>query len=320
MNIVSDGLKIAIMSYGFTDPGCWPKNAPVELYEQWYEAADLKWEKEITAGDIMEAAIKFPQKELFPDHIRLTEVRSDLLGAEEITAGVEVRISHSELLFDFFASYSGEFIKCGFNELVNNYYNEQRLTRGVFVTDKEVLGKLLDVMFFLQHKVGYCISEIVKELEFVRFLKETDFLEEYEKMNLSCTRSVNDPDFKADKQTVLPMLTGYDGVSAKYRTKYDKFYEIKTSRGNIEVGYNVEIRFKRCMKFIFWGKKDGKVIFFSPDERVYVRWYGSGKRLNVLEFQTKDELKGIFDFMIKWLNKLADYLAEKKESNNIVSL
>lgn len=163
---------------------------------------------------------------------------------------------------------------------------------------------------------------IAECLDFYEFAMNTDFLEEYEKMNLACNRSDAEPTFKAVKRTIMPLMKKYEGsgVIVEYITP-DRFLQLKTLRGNIEVGFSTKFYNKVWIYGLcFYGKMNGEYYFRFGGLNELAAELGEGQELKILEYRTKEEFTAIFDFLVKWLNKLADYLAEKYEGNIIVSL
>lgn len=280
----------------------------INEYEQYYNSKSGTAEEELTEEDISNAVNGsyriFPGIEVFPEYIYLyTEASTRIIYDEKLIVGYEVRTRGNEFTFDLVVDNCGIVFKAPVNDILNEYLGSIGFNRGLFIRDRNELKEVFRSMRmganYLRH---YIVA--VSCTEYYEFLTGTDFLEKYEQLNISCNRE--DIKFKADKKYILSLLGQYDGFSAKYCSR-ERFYEIKKSVKEVEIGYNVQISYNTLINFVIWGRRNNELIFSEPSVASLVKKHGSGNKLRSLQFHSNDELKNIFDFMLKYLDVLAAY-------------
>ncbi len=219
---------------------------------------------------------------------------------KNMVVGYEVYISGSEFTFNLVIDYNGDKFISSLNDIANVYLGENRYTRGIHIYDYSDLKRIFRNLCIGANILRKYIVDM-SCYEYYEFLTQTRFLSEYEKINLLCTR--NQTEFSIDNSSVLCMLREYEKISVKYISS-DNFFEVEKIIGDVEIGYNIEIRYKTLINFIIWGKRNDDTIFAEPSVEILIRNHGSGKKLQSLDFHSIDELKGIFDFMMKYLDVL----------------
>ena len=281
-------------------------------YEE-YCAKEPYTAEAITEEDIKNAAGVshgyFSEIEMFPKYVCLyTKSLTCIVYDEKLTVGYEVHIKDNEFTFVLIVNNNGTCFKAPVNDILNEYSKSERFTRGIIVRDGNEIKKVFKSMCIGANYLRHYIVDM-SCAEYYDFLTKTDFLKDYEYLNISCNR--NDTYFKSDKKSVLSLLKQYDGFSVKYCSS-DSYYEIKKSIGEVEIGYNVEINYRTLINFIIWGRRNNELIFAEPSVDILVKNHGSGHKLRCLQFQSIEELKGILDFMLKYLDVLAGFFNNKQ--------
>lgn len=311
MDIIEESIKQWLTHYGVI------KAAPnvnyygfITEYEEYYvkesySAETLKEEDIKNVADVSHGY--FSGIDVFSEHVCLyTKPLTCIIYDEKLTVGYEVYVKGNEFTFVLIVN-NGTSFKAPINDILNKYSGSKKFTRGIIVRDRGELKKVFKSMCIGANYLRHYIVDM-SCAEYYDLLTKTDFLKNYEHLNISCNR--NDTYFKSDKKTVLSLLEQYDDFSVKYCSS-DSFYEIKKSIGEVEIGYNVEIKYKTLINFIIWGRRNNELIFAEPSVDILVKNHGSGHKLHCLQFHSADELKKIFDFMLKYLDVLAGFFNNK---------
>ncbi len=310
MDIIKESIKQWLTHYGII------KNTGrdalyhgfIKEYEKYYGKKPFAVKEQFTANDLRKAADSpygiFSDIEIFPEYIYLyTNALTCIIYDKKLTVGYKVHIKDNEFNFSLIINNNDTCFEAPVNDIINEYLGSIRFTGGIIIWDYEELKNVFKIMSiganFLRH---YIVD--MSCTEYYDFLIKTDFLKEYEYLNISCSRS--DTYVKSSRKSILSLLEKYDGFSVNYYSN-DHFYEIKKAMGEVEIGYNVEISQKNLINFIIWGRRNNESIFGEPSVEILVKNHGSGHKLNSLQFQSIEELKNIFDFMLKYLDVLAGF-------------
>ncbi len=293
-----------IISTGKLIDGRYPYHGFIVEYERHYATDFAESCVQFSTADLKNAVFSpegyLTDIEVYPDYI---SVRYSGINrwkyVKGMIIGFEACIKCSEFSFDLIIN-SGGIIRIPVNEILNDYLSNTKFTRGLLINSFDDLEDVFRNMF------GGCadLSRYINDLscpEYRRFILKTDFLDEYEKMNLSCNR--NKSGYKSDKKNVLNLLKEYEGVSAKYCSN-DRYYCVTRDIDDVTIGYNVIISYNTLIEFIIWGKRNEESLFCTPGIEWIVKEHGSGHKLASLQFQSLAELKVIFDFMLKHLDVL----------------
>ncbi len=284
----------------------------IKEYEEYYNKKACSTNEQFTENDFKKAADIpygfFSNIEIFPEYIYLyTKALTCITYDEKLTISYKVYIRDNEFTFFLMVDNSDTCFNASVNDIINEYLGCIRFTRGIVICDYEELKKVFKSMCIGANFLRHYIVDMSCE-EYYDFLIKTKFLKEYECLNILCNR--NDSNFKLSKKSILLLLEQYDNFSVTYCPK-DGFYEIKKNIGEIEIGYNVEISRKNLINFIIWGRRNNEPIFAEPSVEILVKNHGSGHKLHSLQFQSYDELKKIFNFMLEYLDVLAGFFESK---------
>ncbi|MCH5193393.1 MAG: hypothetical protein J1F11_05475 [Oscillospiraceae bacterium] len=308
MDIIKESIKQWLTHYGIV--GETDQNIRyygfIKEYEEYYKTDINTMGEQITAEDIKNAASHgfFSSVEVFPECIYLyTNAITRKIYDEKLNISYKVHVKGNEFTFTLIVENNDLNFNAPINDILNEYLGSIRFTRGLIIHNSDELKKVFQSMCIESNYLRHYIVDM-SCAEYYDFLIKTDFLKEYEYLNISCNR--NNTGFKSDKKSIMSLLKQYDGFSVKYCSS-DRFYEIKKSIGEVEIGYNVEIRYKFLINFIIWGRRNNKPIFAEPSVDILVKNHGSGNKLCSLQFHSIDELKNIFDFMLKYLDILASF-------------
>ena len=246
--------------------------------------------------------------EILPDGMRLClNTISNMMYEKFTYLSYEIKIIGNEFKFDITVDNSkiknGGVFRASVNDIFNDFIGEEKFTRGIVIRDFDELKRVFAVMSFGLFGLSQFIVGLYPA-EYLDFLKNTDFLEKYEQMNLLCNRDASTYQ-KDEKRSVRKMLEKYDGVTVKYYSA-DKFYKVSKTFGNYVVSLEVEIRYKSLLSFCMGIRLNGELLYVSTANN-WVEKYGSGKHLHSLQFQSTEELQNMIDFMMKYLDIFASY-------------
>lgn len=293
MEIIDEAIKKCFEYYDFLDE-----------YDKLYINITSNNEHIFSDEEIVSAASIFSGIKKFDDYYYVFQnALTSKVYDKNTVIGYEVYISGDEFTFVLIINYNGDKFITPLNDIVNEYSGESRYTRGINIYDYSSLKRIFRNLCI----GGNILRKYIVDMsccEYYKFLTQTDFLYEYEKLNLLCTR--NNTEFSIDNSYVLYMLREYKNISVKYISS-EKFFRVKKIIGDVEIGYNIEIRYKTLINFIIWGKRNDDTIFAESSVEILVRNHGSGQKLKSLNFHSIDELKGIFDFMMKYLDILGSF-------------
>ena len=309
MDMIKKSIKQGLANYGIIEKTCQSTyHGFIKEYEEYYNKESNIIEKQFAEVDIKNAANVshgyFESIKMFPEYIYLyTKALTCIIYDEKLTIGYKVYIRGNEFTFTLLIQNDDINFKIPINDILNEYLGNITFTRGIIVRDIDELKKVFKSMCIGANYLRHYIVDM-SCAEYYDFLIKTDFLKEYEYLNIACSR--NNTYFKLDRKSILLLLKQYNGFSVKYCSN-DSFYEIKKSIGNGEIGYNIEIRSNNFINFIIWGSRNNEIIFSEPSVDILVKNHGSGHKLHCIQFHSINEIKNIFDFMLKYLNVLASF-------------
>lgn len=307
MDIINESIKQWLTHYGIIEEAGQGTHyyGFIKEYEQYYSRESGTAEEQFTEEDIRNAVNGshggFSSIEVFPEYICLCKKYD-----EKLTISYKASIRGNEFIFDLIVDNNGIGFKAPLNDILNEYLGRIRFTRGIIICDRDELKNVFKSMGTGANYLRCYIADM-SCTEYYEFLTKTDFLKKYEQLNILCSR--DDINFKVDRKYILSLLGQYDGFFVKYYSG-ERFYEIKKSVGEVEIGYNVQIRYNTLINFIIWGRRNNELIFAAPSVESLVKNHGSGNKLRSLQFHSIDELKSIFDFMLKYLDVLASYFSD----------
>lgn len=289
----------------------------INEYEQHYNKNSDSSGHIFTDDDLRAAALPpegyFTDIEILTDRICLKLAVKYLHFVENLIMGYEIHKKDNEFIFDLCIDLNdgkNEILKISVNDIINDYIGEVRFTRGLIINNIYELKNVFRTMYAGCADLSVYIDEL-SCTEYFRFLTQTDFLDEYEKMNLNCQRS-NEDKTVVDKKTVMNMLMQYGGTTVKHFAR-DRFFRVIKTVGDVQILYEATIR-KNLLNLCLCGSRNGKRLFGSPSIESLIKDI-KGVRLHSLEFQSIEELKCIFDFMQKYFDILASYFNESSDGN-----
>ena len=303
MNLIDEAIKKCFEYYDFLDE-----------YDKLYINTAGNSENILSDEEIVSAASVFSGIKKSDGHYYVFQNALTSKVYDKNTAvGYDVYISGNEFTFVLVINYNGDKFISPLNDIANKYSGENRYTRGINIYDYSDLKRIFRNLCI----GGNILRKYIVDMsccEYYKFLTQTDFLSEYEKLNLLCTRDKTE--FSINNFSVLSMLREYENISAIYISS-ENFFRGQKVIGDVEIGYNIEIRYKTLINFIIWGKRNDDTIFAEPSVEILVRNHGSGKKLKSLDFRSIDELKGIFDFMMKYLDVLGSFFENDVQGDKI---
>lgn len=283
----------------------------INEYEQHYIRKSEGVNIIFTEDDFRSAALFAPEffmsVEVLPEciYLYLNDAGEYLSCVKDLIMGYEVHVNGNEFTFDLIIDLNdgkNEIFKVSVNDILNDFFGEDRFTRGLIINDLDELKSVFQTLCAGCAELSYYVDNLSCP-EYFNFLTQTDFLDEYEKMNLACHRS---KEYKTivDKKTVMDMLKQYDGTTVKYFTQ-DRFFRVIKNVGDVRLVYEVNIR-KTLLSLFLGGSHGEKRLFGQADIERVIKDI-KGIKLHSLQFQSVEELKGILDFIQKYFDVLTSF-------------